>query len=294
MIFQSISSKKWLFILILFSMIIFGCATPNHKTLNVDLGKRLYHVDVLSNIANEKIYINFTKEQKISTTGDIFVVDLFIEGINLLRSTAAKNRVKPIHEAASDFDFKTLFWEELEKNLSTSPWLKTNQLDQWVSHKVDKKINKMKPPALILSTHFLLSPNSQILIIQTKASLFLRRMKKPDYFGYFTYYSNKVSKKSEDEKAIRLWAADNAAIYRQVIREGVEHNMLMLRLDLLDHPANPKIEKGRKIKLRIRDPFSDEMVTLRGYQVSGDNERMIMRDKSGNLFSISPYIEELK
>ena len=225
MLNQSTSGKRRLLILIIFPIIIFGCATLDHKPLNIDLGKRLYHVDMLSNIANEKIYINFTKKD-YSTTGEFLPLDLLIvgisEGINILRAKAAKSRVKPLHEATSDFDFKTLFWEELESNLSTSPWLKTRRLDKWVSDKNEKKTAGMRPPALVLSTHFLLSPNSQILIIQTKASLFLKKMKRPDYFGYYTYYSNKISKNDEDKKAISLWAADNAAIYRRVTREGIQ------------------------------------------------------------------------
>jgi hypothetical protein len=66
----------------------------------------------------------------------------------------------------------------------------------------------------------------------------------------------------------------------------------MLRLDLFDSSADPKNEEGKEVKLHIRFPISDSMVTLQGRELNRSENRIVMREKSGNLFSIGKNLEE--
>ena len=68
--------------------------------------------------------------------------------------------------------------------------------------------------------------------------------------------------------------------------------MYMLRLDLLDNPANPINETGEEIKMRIRSPISGSMQRLQGKVINRNKNRVIMREKGGNLFSIGAGLEE--
>ena len=148
-------------------------------------------------------------------------------------------------------------------------------------------------PILILTTFYQLSPNFQTLLVQTKAQLYLLDTTTPDYFGFMSYYSGKVGKNNEeDEKAVELWVADNAAAYRKTLAEGIEQNMKMLRLDLIDAPANLQNEKGEELKLTFLSPVSDSSETLQGKVLDRNGSRIILRDVGGNLFSVDTTSQE--
>ncbi len=285
-------NSKWLVMLLLLTLLTGGCAVKVHKSLESELLNHSYQAKLLSKIPKEEISIHIMEKQYTSGGGGLLWV-LIDKGINKARGKAAEGRITPLLEATADVDFRTQYWDELEKTLADSPWLKITQLDKRSLGYTQEEIAEMKPPFLILNTFYELSPNSQVFLVQTKASLYLNDLNKPDYFGFHTYYSDKVGKNDEkDEKAIELWAANSASAYREALNEGIEQNMYMLRLDLLDNPANPKNETGEEAKMRIRSPISGSMQTLQGKVLNRNKNRIIMREKGGNLFSIGAGLEE--
>jgi hypothetical protein len=148
-------------------------------------------------------------------------------------------------------------------------------------------MDNIKDPLLILTTFYQLSPNFQTLVVQTKASFYFIKTNKPDYFGFMSYYSDKIGKNNEeDEKAVELWAAENAAAYRKTLANGIEQNMKMLRLDLIDGPANPQNEQGEELELNITSPITGSSETIQGKVLYRKDSRIIIRDKGGNLFSV--------
>ncbi len=285
-------NNNWTVMFFLLILLAGGCSVTVHKPLDFDLANHTYNIKALSTIPKEEISIHIDEKQYTSAGGGLLWV-LIDKGINKARGSAAEKRVAPLLEATADVDFRTQYWDELEKALFDSPWLKIKHLDKRSLGYTQEKIAEMKPPFLILNTFYELSPNSQVLNVQTKANLYLKDLNKPDYFGFHTYYSAKVGKNDEkDENAIELWTANNASAYREALTEGIDQNMYMLRLDLLDNPSNPKNEKGNEIKLRIRSPISGSMQTLKGKELSRKDNRVIMREEGGNLFSIDTGLVE--
>ncbi len=285
-------NSNWTVMLLLLTILTGGCAVKVHKSLEPELSNHSYQATVLSKIPKEEISIHIEEKQYTSAGGGLLWI-LIDKAINKARGKAAEERISPLLEAAADVDFRVQYWDELEKALYGSPWLKIKHLDKRSLGYTQEEIAEMKPPFLLLNTFYELSPNSQVLLVQTKASLYLNDLNKPDYFGFYSYYSDKVGKKDEkDEKAIELWAANNASAYRESLTEGIEQNMYMLHLDLLDKPADPKNEKGDKIRMRIRSPISGSMQTFQGKVIKRDKYRVVMREKGGNLFSIGTGLEE--
>ena len=279
---------NWTVMLLLLTILTGGCAVKAHKSLEPELLNHSYQVTVLSKIPKEEVSIYIEEKKYTTIGGDSGLLWILIDkAINKARGKAAEERISPLLEAAADVNFRVQYWDELEKALYGSPWLKIKRLDKRSIGYTQEEIAEVKPPFLLLNTFYELSPNSQVLLVQTKASLYLNDLNKPDYFGVYTYYSDKIGKKGEkDEKAIELWAANNASAYRESLTEGIKQNMYMLRLDLLDKPADPKNEKGDKIRVRIRSLFSGLMVTIQGKVIKRDKDRVVMREKGGNLLSI--------
>jgi len=265
-------------------LLLTGCAMMTHKSLDPVLVNHTYQIDVLSIIRNDEITIQFDEKQYLSTgRRGLFWALIDEDRLNQMRSKAVHFQIAPLLKVKTNIDFRTQYWNELQKNLAKSPWLEIKSLNK--STVEYKPAELIQPPFLVLNTLYEFSPNAQVLIVQTKARLYLNEASKPDYFGFNTYYSDPVGNEI-DEKAIELWAANNAFIYRKALAEGIEQNMRMLQFDLLDKRAN--LKKGEEIRLEIRTPISGWTLKVKGHILKQDKNRVLIREKKGgNLFSIA-------
>jgi hypothetical protein len=290
---KTLSNVRISYCLVVFLVIpIIGCAGWEQKPLVLKPGEDSIKISVVSNIANEEIATYLPRKDFFQDEERSFFNNLMNEGANTALAKAAKERVIPLREAAADLDYKTEFWQRLEKKLVNSTWFKAGQLKQLTRTSREEQISAVEPPVLFLNTFYVLSAASQILVMQTKAELFLNDMEKPDYYGYYTYYSDKIGKNKEtDDTAILLWSLDNAAAYRSAVFEGIEFTMQMLDLDLLDQPAKQKNAKGEYLEVYIWDPFASANIAIGGRVLSGDMDRVIMRERSGKLLSVNPNIK---
>lgn len=281
-------NKKWPMVFVLIVLLTVGCSVaPVHRPLDPSLTNNTYDIVVLSKIPEEEIHVHVQEKQYTSQGGGLLWV-LIDKGINKARASSAEKTIAPLLETTADVDFRTQYWNQLEPLLYKSPWMKITHFDKRSLGYNEEEINNIKVPILILTTYYQLSPNFQALVVQTKAQLYLTDINRPDYFGFMSYYSDKIGENNEkDEKAVKLWAADNAAAYRKIIAESIEQNMTMLRLDLIDGPANPQNEQGEELKLKIMSPITGSSEIIQGKVLDRKGNRIVIRDKGGNLFSIN-------
>ncbi|GFO68782.1 hypothetical protein GMLC_23610 [Geomonas limicola] len=287
--------RKYFAFLFIITLLMTGCSSaPIHKHLDTTLTNKTYDTVVLSKIPKEEISVPVQEKRYTSTGGADGLLWLLIDkGINKARASSVEETIAPLLKATADVDFRTQYWSQLEPLLSGSPWLKVTRLDKRTLGYKKEEAEKIKAPFLILTTFYQLSSDFQTLLVQTKAQLYLQNTSKPDYFGFMSYYSGKIGKNNEeDSKAVELWVANNAAAYRKALAEGIDQNMKMLRLDLLDRPANPQDEQGEEFKLTLRSPVSDSSQTLQGKVLDRKGSRLIFRDVGGNLFSIDTASQE--
>lgn len=294
MVYLTVQKKNWAIMFLLMVLLTAGCSTaPIHRHLDTSLTNKTYDTVVLSKIPKEEISVHVQEKQYTSSPGGGLLWILIDKGINKARASSAEETIAPLLKAAADVDFRTQYWSQLEPLLTGSPWLKVARVDKRTLGYNKEETDKIKAPILILTTFYQLSPNFQTLLVQTKAQLYLIDTSKPDYFGFMSYYSGKIGKNNEeDDKAIELWIADNAAAYRKALAEGIEQNMKMLRLDLIDGPANPQKEQGEELKLTLLSPVSNSSETLQGKVLDRKGSRVLMRDVGGNMFSVDTNSQE--
>jgi hypothetical protein len=303
--------RNWIIFMLIGSLLTGGCATQIHtvhKSIDPSLANRAYKTRVISQMMNDGLAINknlnesgpaiqrsdFQEESVYIGSlgiGGALVLGLLAvgiaKGLQSSAETKAKERIAPLVSAAADYNFQSKYWNELEKVLPLSPWLKAETLEKRTITPQEKGISEIIPPLFVLNTSYSLSANAQVLIIYTMASLYLKDPKEADYYGYYTYFSNPAGRSDEvDEKAVSRWSADNASSFREAMAEGIKHNIEMLRLDLLDKSTSPNNEEGEEARLRIRTPFSGILDIWEGKVQSKDENRIIFREQGGNLFSI--------
>lgn len=298
---MKIRPYTWTLIFLFVASLLQGCSTAVvHKSLTDDLKSSPYQIKVLSKIPANEILIPVKERKTISPAGGNLVSLLFMlgetavnKGLNEAKKSAARKRVLPLREASADMDFREQYWNTLKETLDGSSWLKVQQLDRRTLGYTKEEAADMTAPFLILTTFYQLSGDSQVLVVQTGANLYLHDLKSRDYFGFYTYFSGKVGKNNEkDDDAIKLWAQDGAKIYRTAVAEGIEQNMSMFKMDLLDRETNLTKVSDEEINMRILDPISGVIHTFQGHLISRKESRILLREKGGNLFSIATDLEK--
>lgn len=300
---MKIRPYTWTLMFLLLNITITGCSTAVvHKSLKDDLKSSPYQIKVLSKIPANEIFIPVKEYQPVFAGGSDLVSLLFTlgekavsQGINEAKKSVARKRILPLREASADMDFREQYWNTLKETLDGSSWLKVKQLDRRTLGYTKEEFADVTAPFLILTTFYQLSGDSQVLVIQTKANLYLHDLdlNSPDYFGFYTYFSGKVGKSDEkDDDAIKLWAQDGAKIYRTAVAEGIEQNMSMFKMDLLDRETNLANVSDEEINMRILSPISGEIQTFHGHLISRKESRILLREKGGNLFSIATDLEK--
>lgn len=281
-------NKYQVAVFLLFALVTTGCSvTPVHKSLDIALSKKIYNATALSIIPHEEISILTLPKEYLSGPGAGLLLVWVDKQINEERFSEAARIIAPLLKTTADVDFRTQYWNELEKELSSSSWLKIIRLDRRDFGYGDVEIANMKSPIIIFKTVYGLLPNAQVLVVNTKVSLYLKDIAAPDYFGNYQYLSEEIGKNNEeDEKAIELWSANNALAYHKSLAEGIEQNMKMLRLDLIDSSSNPINEKGEELELSIPS-VKGSSLTIQGKILSRKASRVIIRDIGGNLFSVN-------
>jgi hypothetical protein len=204
------------------------------------------------------------------------------------RRAKLMKRMAPISRAAADFNFREAVWSRHQSAILHAKWFKVSKFEQ--HHALTAgEFRKLKLPFIILNTSYRFAPRFQVLNVQTFATIFVTSHEQADSFTRYFSYSPRIGTK---RNAPGFWAENQAALLRKEALAGLDRNIEMLKYDLLSHPDKKKTETGEAIKFRWRDPDSRIKLNFSGTLIKRTNDRILMREKGGNMFSIPTSFRE--
>jgi hypothetical protein len=121
----------------------------------------------------------------------------------------------------------------------------------------------------------------------------------PTAANFVTYQSAEIGK-PDAERAIALWAADGAAAFRNVIREGIQENAKLVRYALEymggGNNANaPQVTiRARLLHARVDYGIKAGQATMKGIILEDGPDRLIFRNTAGQFFSLPRREVEVK
>lgn len=285
---------------IIFLLFVFGCASPPpvHKSLDELLHNHASDVEVLSIIPNNAINVrvdelNYTPTPTYSGGLAGLGIDLIeagiVNNIKKSREADAKELQEKFNENVSQIDFRNIFWSKLETFLLANEGLKVKTII-----KSDRFLTKDDPsmlntPLLLLKTFYEISPDGSVMIIQTNAMMYINNLAEPDYYGYYTYYSDTVKKYCGPTGQVSdIWFENQCFLYKKYLEQGIEENIMMMKNDLIDpfNKVKPKVDCP-SAKITYICPLTNDKKNFEGQILEQDSEKLLFREKGGNLFSIS-------
>jgi len=265
---------------------LIGCSPAVHKSLDPGLSRDVDGLLCRSIIQNEEISVHV-----VVYTG-LFEGGLIGKAITANRGKDAEERITPLLEQTADVDFRRLYWDALQETMRGVGWIQSIKFEPTTVPVNVTKDEIQDQYVLNLTTSYELTPDCLALMVVTHAALFYPGQEKAVYHGWLSYFSEPTGDLTEEE-AIQAWAADGAARYRSLLREGVVENMRMLRADLLDRGEDAGWQPGEKKTLYFQRPVQKAMRDLyktgsfKGEVLADDGTRLLFRFSNGNIWSLA-------
>lgn len=270
-----------------------GCAGTQHISMQPSVAEEIRSLKVVSVIPQSQPEAHV---QQATSGGAMFglIGALVDAGVTSSRKSETDDLLLALRAECKEFDFREMFWNEMETVLNASVWPAEFELtrtsDKFGTKELEEAIaSNDKDGLLLLRTEYFLTPSVNVLVLRTTAELYRYNVKKREYLGQFGYFSDEVIPYDMDDKkrkAADLWAADQAAKFKDYIRRGVLETTRMVQYDLIERKTEDNTG-GRKYKFTYEDP--DGMAkakTLKANLITQVSGRAFFRGEKGNLFSM--------
>ena len=168
------------------------------------------------------------------------------------KSTRASNanvRVEQIRSVTGDLDVRTAYWQSISNAIPNSCWLKVGTFETLADDpRQPTKEELAKGAVLNIEMEYSLSADCTLFFTVARLGFYLPGTStKPTARGLVAYYSAQIDTKpppllalpssndpfrEERANAVRLWATNNGAAYRNAVSEGVQANARLIHYAL--------------------------------------------------------------
>jgi hypothetical protein len=207
---------------------------------------------------------------------------------NRKREVRAVELGEPLWAATEDFDFPREFETALRATIAASPWLSLEGAPSEAPPAAGKQ-GFGPPSVLLVRPQHSLDRDGTVLFHATRVNFGVLGEKQDAYFSTLVWFSDPIGA-PPGEAAIAAWSADRGARFRETHRAAIDDTMKMLRLDLLE-VGQGVAANGDGDEVSFWNPAAYERSKLRGVVLERSADRILLREKGGNLFSIPTSLE---
>ena len=215
-------------------------------------------------------------------------------GVNSSRRRGAEETIAPLREETQDISVRDDLLNALSPMLKELPWPQVVDV-KMSSESLPVTVAEVRDNSVLrLYTTYQLSSTAEVLEIRTGFAFYLRGNTKAAAAGSVFYASKRIGQFEENEEAVKLWAGDDAAVYREELSLGIEETVKMLSL-VLPYAGRkspvPPLEEQVRMKVRLSHGRGDfgikaSGVTVRGWILEQSEDRILFQRDTGHLYSM--------
>jgi hypothetical protein len=259
---------------ILPAFLLGACVTaiPVHQGMPLEARSQVASTDVIVPIAQAEIDLSFQPSNMTTMMGGGLLWALIDAGVDSSNSTSAQTAIGPLRTALVDFNFDETLAIDLGTAISESQWLKAAKprvVKDASGANIESTLNNSSASSVLLVyANYQLTPNADEMLITLSPRLVPRtdglkaQLGKVDpkqsplaleqslYRSVLTFRGAAPDMTDNREKNLEIWAAENAAQARSVLKLGSAKLSRMLADDLQADPVpfDPKTTKLEQIK----------------------------------------------
>ncbi|PFH11431.1 hypothetical protein BCF11_3877 [Collimonas sp. PA-H2] len=269
-----------------------GCAGPQYIPLSQENAKKIQSVNARSLVVQDEVIARADPSTVSAALGGGLIPALIDASVTNARQTRLQAAMDAMYESLEDYDFRTIYWPELTRQLHEQyPFKVINVVTTaraMPAKDVLQQVQNLKDgeAELFISTDYYLSTDLRSLNIITASSLWTKGAQQPVYKNFLKYQSAALG--GGGEQSAKAWAADGGKPFFDKLKEGIDETLAMLSIDVKENaPASAKADK-MDVKFNFGENASANQKTVKGTLVDKRGERVIIRDAAGSLYSLLP------
>lgn len=262
-----------------------GCqSVPRHVPLDSKNAASIKLVRVISMIPQDEIIARSKPSYVSVAVGGGLLGAAIDSSITESRMRELYAVLEPAYESFDDVDLRKIFWPQLHDFLNHRARLHVSDIKDtsWLitTPERDALISNMKEDAYLeLYTNYFFDPDLRTFNIITGTYLASKNKEKPAYRNTITYQSPIVG--NGMQHSMDLWTADNGALFRQAIAEGIKETIRQIEMDLGRETTTPS-----KKSMTLSYNTGTDVIGRTGVVMASDDKRVILREKDGTLVSL--------
>jgi hypothetical protein len=277
------------------SLWLSGCVTPTPFYLDPASVDRVGEVNVMASVPADAISIEVA--QSGYGAGGGLIGAIIDSAVTSSRKNSAEETVKPLLEATKDVNLRDDLLNAMTPMLKELAWPKVLDVKMDKVSRAITATDVKDNSVLELYTRYQLSTTAEVLEMRTGFAYYVIGNPKAVSAGAVHYASKRIGTETdENEAAIKLWADNNAAAYREALNLGVAETTKMLGIVLPTAgrkiPARP-IEKKVSMRVRLTHGRGDFGIKFSGTALTGwileeRQDRVLFQSEDGPVYSFPP------
>lgn len=276
---------RQLFLIVPFILVLTGCQTiPRHVPLDNKQSSAIKSVRVVSMIVQDEIIARAKPSYVSVAVGGGLIGAAVDSSITKSRMQELYAVLEPAYESFDDVDLRKMLWPELRNfltqrarlnvtDIKTTPWLVT------VAERNEIMADMKEDAYLETYTSYFFDPDLRTFNMVTGTYMASKGQEKPSYRNTITYQSPIVG--TGMQNSMYLWTANNGALFRQAMAEGVAETIRQLEMDLGREVTQPT-QKTATITYNT----GNNTIGRTGQVMASNDKRIILREKDGTLVSL--------
>jgi hypothetical protein len=272
--------------LLVLPLLLGACATPMRVSLNTEQRAKLGELKARVIVVQDEVVAAVQPSQVSVATGGGLIGAMIDSSITNERVKESQKLMGPFYASIEDVDFRKEFNETITRELTRYP-IKTREVVTTPRMVGMSDLNQMR--AQLPSGHALLLIVPRYSLTMDFRSLdadaFVTIWDKgegntPIQRGVLRYQSKLVG--TGGKVSMDMWSADNAALFRNTLRESVTEltNLILMDADVVATPAKPDEMKTFTLNTGL------QQAEIKGRSLKEVANRVIVLGEDGKLYSL--------
>ncbi|OGW29845.1 MAG: hypothetical protein A2X59_13100 [Nitrospirae bacterium GWC2_42_7] len=284
-----------LLVILVISIVSFGCAAKVHTPLNQEARENISSCDIYIFLQQQEIYAEIDKSKVSMATGGGLIAALIDSAVDHSRAKKAEASIMPIKNSLVDFDFGNTLKKEIQNSVKSVTWLNVGQINlegMLTEENSDRCFVNASASAILLvqpsyyfssdfksfkiaSSVHLLPKSESLQKYKTESDERPADLENAIYKNVLTY-QEEVVKEGEKEENLQYWTEDKSIQVKTALSDGIKELARMIAIDINRTDLPDQSSKGEKIELQ----------GIEGNVISRDNPFVIIQLDNGAMFSI--------
>lgn len=276
------------------ALLLGACATsvPMRSSLTPEQRGKITELSAYVFVVQDEVIAAVQPSNVSGALGGGLIGAIIDSKVTNSRVNESQMALGPFYAAIEDVDYRKEFKDSVERGLSSYP-IKVGKFSTTPRALTDAKLTQLRnelqsgQALLVISPQYSLSMDFRSFDAQSVVTIWLKPTASdsnmPSQRGVLHYQSSPMG--SGGKKSLAMWSAQNAAAFRDVMRESIAETVRMVMLDIDTPPATTGSEKSGELKSFVFNLGSGNG-QIKGQVLKASDGRVIVLGTDQKLYSL--------